>query len=280
MQPIELIKKECKRRGMSNKTIEAYCFYVDKFLKYCGKSDCVRRVTKKDVRAYIEYLCDKGKCSSTLNVALSSVKFLISEILFKTWKLNLKFSKIPRRLPTVLSKGEVRLIINCIENKKHKLMIKLMYSAGLRVGELVKLKVMDLEIDKGIGWVRKGKGNKDRMFIIAKRLKEELRDFVLFNGVGFDDFVFIGRVKGHISIETVFHIVKAAAMRSKIGKNVHPHTFRHSFAKHLVDDGNLTTDIQFLLGHSNIETTMIYTHMSSRRIINIKSPYDTYSCSS
>ncbi len=279
IEPSELIKKECKRRGFSKRTIETYCFYVDKFLDFCGKKDCVRTITKKDVKHYIEHLCDQNKCGSTLNVALSSVKFFIFEILHNNWKIGMKFSKIPKTLPTVLTKLEVKLIIDSIDNVKHKLIVKLLYSAGLRVGELVKLKVCDLSIDEGIGWIRLGKGKKDRMFIIAKRLKEELRDYVLANELGYQDYVFGGRVgsngkKGRISIETVYRIVKNATKKAKINKNVHPHTFRHSFATHLIDNGNLLGDIRFLLGHSNIQTTQIYTHVSNKRISLVVSPYD------
>lgn len=273
MQPSELIKKECKRRGLSHRTAETYCFYVDKFLKFCGKEDCIRKITKEDIKHYIEHLCSKDKCGSTLNVALSSVKFFIGEIIFKTWKLDYKFSKIPKTLPTVLTKSEVKKIINCINNKRHKLIIKLLYSAGLRVGELVRLKVGDLDIDDSIGWVRMGKGSKDRMFIIAKRLREELRDYVLFKELSYNDSVFSGR-NGHISIETVYRIIKNATKKANIMKNVHPHTFRHSFATHLVDNGNNVFDIQFLLGHSNVDTTMQYVRMSNNRIREVVSPYD------
>ncbi len=269
---------------MSLRTTETYCFYVDKFLDFCGKKDCVRKITKRDVKKYIEYLCSKDKCGSTLNVALSSVKFFIGEILFKGWKLNYKFSKIPKTLPTVLTKNEVKLIIDCIDNVKHKLTVKLLYSSGLRVGELVRLKVCDLEIDQGFGWVRLGKGSKDRMFIIAKKLREELRDFVLFKGLRYNDYVFSGRTcsgkggfnrnKKHLSIESVYRIVKAGAKKAKIRKNVHPHTFRHSFATHLIENGNLLRDVQFLLGHSDIKTTQVYTRMSNYKVSNVISPYD------
>jgi len=273
MQPLESIKKECKRRGMSHRTAETYCLFVDKFLDFCGKRECVRKITKRDVKKYIEHLCSKDKCGSTLNVALSSVKFFVSQILYNTWKLNYKFSKIPKTLPTVLTKQEVRLIINCIDNVKHKLIVKLLYSSGLRVGELVRLKVCDLEIDQGFGWVRFGKGKKDRMFIIAKRLREELRDFVLSKELGYKDYIFRGR-NGHLSIESVYRIVKDASKKAKIKKNVHPHTFRHSFATHLIENGNLLRDVQFLLGHSDIKTTQVYTRMSNYKVSNVVSPYD------
>ncbi len=273
MQPLELIKKECKRRGFSNKTSEAYCFYTDKFLHFCDKRECVKRITKKDVKVFIDYLCSKNKSSSTLNVALSSVKFFMFDILKKNWKLDMKFSKLAKRKPIYLTKLEVKKIINSISNKKHKLMIKLLYSAGLRVSELVQLKVSDLDIDDSIGWVRLGKGSKDRMFIIAKRLREELRDFVLFKELGYNDYVFNGR-NGHISIETVYRIVKKATKKAEIRKNVHPHTFRHSFARHLVDNKTNIYDVQFLLGHKDVDTTRVYTHMSKKRIAHVDSPYD------
>lgn len=287
MDIIESIKKECKMRGFSNMTAEVYCFYADKFLDFCKKKVCLNRITKIDVKNYLESLCNKDKCGSTLNVALSSVKFLLYDILHKKWRLDIKFSKRPKRKPVYLTKHEVGLILNSIDNLKHKLMIKLLYSAGLRVGELVRLKVCDLDIDEGIGWVRLGKGSKDRMFIIAKKLREELRDYVLNKELGYNDYVFGGRTcsvdcdrwkfygnKRHISIETVYQVIKKASKRAKVLKNVHPHTFRHSFARHLVDDSVRIYDVQFLLGHADIKTTEVYTHMSKRRIAHIDSPYD------
>ena len=149
MDIVEAIKKEGFRRKLSPRTIKAYVYWVKRFMKYCKKDH--KTITKKDVKEYINYLSDKNLAGSTLNVALNSIIFLIGWVLSKRWKLNIKYSKRPKTLPTVLSRKEVIRIISIITNKKHKLMVELMYSAGLRVLELVNLRVRDLELDSDYG---------------------------------------------------------------------------------------------------------------------------------
>ena len=187
--------------------------------------------------------------------------------------INIRYSKKAKRLPEFLNKEEIIRLINVIENKKHKLIVKLIYSAGLRVGEVVKLKIRDFEFSYNYGWIRNGKGNKDRLFIIAKKLKNEIIDFIEKNKIGYDDYLFEG-YKGHLTVRTVQVIVKEAAKRAKITKNVYPHMLRHSFATHLIQNNYTVTDVQPLLGHKNLETTMLYLHISPK-FINIQSPFDS-----
>src|SRR3989338_7478547 len=123
MDIIELMKKEGFRRKLSVQTIRAYCFCVGKFLAFCNKEP--KKVTKKDVREFIEHLAGKGKSGSTLNVYLNAVKFMTEQLLFKNWRLNIKYSKVPNELPAVLTKEEVSRLIDSIENAKNKLMLNL-----------------------------------------------------------------------------------------------------------------------------------------------------------
>jgi len=185
---------------------------------------------------------------------------------------HIKFSKTPKKLPEVLTKEETIQVLSSIKNPKHKLMIILMYSSGLRVSELVNLKLKDLQLEKNFGWVRGGKGNKDRLFIIAKKLKKELTDYIKENNI--NDWLFPGQKNYHISTQSIYLIVKHAAKKAKIQKRVHPHTMRHSFSTHLVENGYDVASIQYLLGHKSPETTMIYLHMASPKMINVESPYD------
>ena len=165
MDIIELMKKELLRRNYSLRTIKTYIFCLKKFLTYCKKEP--RKITKKDIKDYLDILVGKNISGSSINIHLNALRFLMKEILCKSFIVNIKYSKVPKKLPVVLSKEEISKLINSIENKRHRLMIKLMYSAGLRVSELVNLKIKDLEFDSNYGWVRHGKGNKDRLFIIA-----------------------------------------------------------------------------------------------------------------
>lgn len=271
MDIIELIKKEAFRRKLSVHTIKIYCFCVRRFLAFCNKEP--KKVTKKDVQEYIEHLAGKGKSGNTLNVYLNAVKFMTEELLFKNWRLNIRYSKVPKALPTVLTKDEVLRLINSIYNPKHKLMVSLMYSAGLRLSELVHLRAGDLEFENNYGWVRHGKGDKDRLFILSKRLKEDILQAI--QNKPHDSYLFKGNKGNHISKESVYMIVKNATKKAGIVKNVHPHTLRHSFATHLIENSYDVVSVQSLLGHNSPQTTMAYVHIASPNMISVKSLFDS-----
>ena len=148
------------------------------------------------------------------------------------------------------------------------------YSAGLRVSELVNLRAENFEFSNNYGWVRKGKGNKDRLFIIADDLKKELELHISRECKSNHSWLFEGWKRMHISVRSAQEILKKAAKKSGINKNVHTHTLRHSFATHLLENGYDVASVQFLLGHSSTDTTMQYVHMASPRMINVKSPLD------
>ena len=264
-----LIKKEGMRRGLSIRTIETYCKCFDLFIKYCRKD--ARKINKNDIKCFLDYLISRKSAGSTLNVYLNSIKFFYEQVLNKKLTLKIKFSKRPKQMPVFLTKEEVLKLIDNIENKKHKLMIRLIYSAGLRVSELVHLKAKDLEIDKNYGWVRKGKGNKDRMFIIAEAVKNDLTG--LTKEKENEDYLFEGR-NGHLTPRSIQEIIKKANKKAGIKKRIHPHTLRHSFATHLIEKGYGVSSVQSLLGHSSLDTTMVYVHMTAPKMINVKSPLD------
>jgi integrase/recombinase XerD len=269
----ELIRKEGLRRGLSPRTIKTYCFCVNKFLKSCNKD--VKEITKKDVTDYIDKFLEKGAAGNTINVYLNSIKFLMENVLNRRHTYNIKYSKVPKKLPTFLTKEETVKLIDSIKNEKHKLMIQILYSAGLRVSELINLKIKDFEFSKNYGWVREGKGNKDRYFILAEKLNNKLQDFIKLNSLEYKDYLFKGNKRQHISKETIGAIIKNAAKLAKIEKNVHAHTLRHSFATHLIENGYSVNEVQSLLGHNSSETTMIYVHMANPKMINVRSPLDS-----
>ena len=270
MEYLELIKKEGRRRGLSNRTIITYCQCVDKFFRFNKKDP--RRINKQDIKEYLDILLDKKRSGNTINVNLNAIKFLLKDVLGKRVTVNLKFSKIPRKLPVVLTKEEVKLLIDSIGNKKHKLMIQVMYSAGLRVSELINLKVQDLDLDKNYGFVRGGKGNKDRIFIIAEKLKEELKELIKEENL--ESYLFNSNKNRPYNVRTLQEIVKKATKNSKIKKKISCHTLRHSFATHLIENGYSISEVQSLLGHKSPETTFIYIHAASPNMIKVKSPLD------
>lgn len=274
MDVLYLIERETRRRGYSPRTTETYICCVRKFMKWAKKEP--RRITRQDIQEYIDRLVDRNRSGSTINVYVNAIKFLMQDILGKRVFLRVKFSKVPKRLPAVLSKDEVRRLIDAIENPTHKLMIELMYSAGLRVSELVHLRAKDIFFDNNLGWVRKGKGGKDRLFIIAQRIKEKLKGHIEKNCPSPDSWVFPGRKGRSLSIRVPQETVKEAARKTGISrvKEIHCHTLRHSFATHLIENGNSVMAVQQLLGHSDPDTTMVYVHIASPNMIQVKSPYD------
>lgn len=268
MDILEAMKKEMFRRKLSYRTMETYLFYVRKFLLFCKKEP--KQFSKKDCREFLQKYMERKVAGSTLNVALNSLRFMMEEILRKSMRLNIKYSKTPKNLPIYLSKKEIIQLINPITNEKHKLLVSLIYGSGLRVSEAVKLKPEDIDLESNIGWVRHGKGNKDRPFILPLCLKENIQKIIDSKPV----YLFTGRKNNHLSTRAVQVIIKKAAKKAKINKNIHPHTLRHSFATHLIESGNDITSIQSLLGHNEARTTMTYLHMAKPKLITIKSPLD------
>lgn len=268
MDYFKRLETELKLRGFSKNTISSYIFYNKKFLEFCRKEPI--EVEEDDVKNFIAQKISEGVNPKTVVLIQSALRFFYDEIL-KKGIVNLKSPKISKSLPIVLTREEVRTLIDSTKNKKHRLIIKLLYSSGLRLSELINLKVCDLELEERIGWVRKGKGAKDRMFIISSKLIDELKEY-LKNKKDFD-YVFSGR-NGKMSERNVQKIIKVAAKKAGIEKKISTHTLRHSFATHLLEAGENIRKIQELLGHSNLSTTQIYTHVSTEELKKIKSPLD------
>ena len=196
----ELIRKEGLRRGLSHKTIRTYRYCVRKFFNWCKKEP--NEIKKADIKSYLDLMIEKGGCGNTINVNLNALKFFYGNVLNKRLMINIRYSKTPKALPTVLTKEEVARLINSISNPKHRLMVKLIYSAGLRVSELVHLKPENLDIRNGYGWVRHGKGNKDRMFVIAESIKEELASYISKECASLSSYIFRG-FNGPVTTATV-----------------------------------------------------------------------------
>lgn len=269
----ESVKRECRRRRYSDKTSEIYIYCISRFLKFAGKT--IDRISKKDVRLFLEHLSEKGMAGNTMNTYHMAVRFLFEEILGKRIWIDIRYSKVPEKLPVALAKDETKRLFDSIENEKHRLMIQLMYSAGLRLSELINLKAQDIDFRNSFGFVRKGKGSKDRIFILSEKLKNPLKDLVEKEGIEEKNFLFRSGRNDQYSQRTVQQIIKMGSRKAGIKKRVTPHTLRHSFATHLIEDGCSVSEVQALLGHKSPETTMVYVHLASPRMINVKSPLDS-----
>lgn len=270
MDVLEKMQKEMFRRRYSPRTIATYLDCVRVFLRQNHKD--VRAYSKADIREFLDRLAARGASGSTINVYLQALKFMMEYALNKRVWVDIRYSKTYRkRMPEVLTKQEVMALFGAIKNQKHLLIAKMMYAAGLRVSEVLNLTVKDLELSQGYGWVRKGKGNKDRPFIIARGLQEDISRYTA--GKELNAYLFIGN-RGKLSVRTVQAIIYDAARKAGIKKNVHPHTLRHSFATHLIENGYAVNSVQSLLGHNSPDTTMVYVHMKPAAMIRTESPYD------
>lgn len=248
----------------SKKTVTAYIYSVDKYLRY-SKDKGLNENTVKD---FIQNEL-KVKNPSTVSSEISAIQFFFRKVLNKDLKLN--HPKRNKHIPQVLTFDEVRRLIKVISNIKHKLIIKLLYGCGLRVGEVVNLRLGDFNFEERLIYIRLAKGRKDRFVKIPDSLKEELINYSKF----LDNDVFFSSSRGgKLTTKTIQQIVKRSVEKAGIVKKISPHTFRHSFATHLLENGTDIRIIQELLGHSDIKTTQIYLKISNASIKNIKSPLD------
>ncbi len=187
--------------------------------------------------------------------------------------LEINYLKRPKRIPEVLTKKEIVAILRNVSNIKHRLLLEIIYGCGLRLSEAIKLKRNDFRFEEGILFIREGKGKKDRMVSVPSNTSEMIKHYLSLRN---DDnpYVFDSLMGGHLTTMSVQKIVKNAAKKACIEKCVHPHTLRHSYATHLLEDGTDLRIIQRLFGHSDLRTTEIYTHISSALIKSVKSPLD------
>ena len=214
------------------------------------------------------------KTTSTITLFLSAIRYAYSNILKKDPTLDIKRPKKERKIPAVLTKEEVLKLINSSQIKKSRLFISLLYSCGMRVSELVDLKIKNLDFNERIGYIKQSKGKKDRIFNIPLTLLEELKEQTEKQKQNNQEFLFTGP-KGKLSSRNIQKIVKKAAQKANIEKEVHCHTLRHSFATHLLENNVDIRKIQELLGHADLSTTQIYTHISKEELKKIKSPLDS-----
>ena len=275
MEISELIKRRGEMRRYSSRTIKTYQKCVEKFFEKCDKES--KRVSKKDVSDYLynEFVL-RGAPGNTIHVNLNALKFFFEQCLGKRMVIDIKYVKRPVKLPNALSKEEIKKLLDAISNEKHNIMISLMYGAGLRVSELINLRVRDLKLDEGYGFVRAGKGNKDRIFVLSSLLVGGIKKIIENEGLGIEDYLFRSNRNGRYNARSMQAIVKKAAKKAHLNyKEIHCHTLRHSFATHLIENGYSVTEVQAMLGHQSPETTMVYVHLASPNILNIKSPLDS-----
>jgi len=226
-------------------------------------------------KAIEEFLLEKHKrkqSSQTINLALNAVKFLYTEVLKDPRNIDLKFAKRSKKLPIVLSRTEIEKIIDATDNVKYRLMIAFGYACGLRVSEVVKLKVQDLNIEELVVHIKGAKGRKDRISVLPEKLQDGLRNFTA--GKRAEEFVFGSNRGGKLTTTSLQKMFRKSLAKTGIKKPATFHSLRHSFATHLLENGVDVRYVQELLGHASIRTTQVYTKVTNPSLKNIKSPYE------
>jgi integrase/recombinase XerD len=279
---IELFRQYIRlEKSLSPKTVEAYIHDINKFKNFLGPKKSLKSAKFNDLQSFMVYLYDNKIGARSQARIISGIKAFYQYLLFEN-KIKadptelLESPKIGRHLPTVLSIPEVELILNAIdlslpEGHRNRALIEVMYGCGLRVSEALNLKISQLYFrDDFIRII--GKGNKERMVPIGNTAQKAVilylegkRQSIKIKK-GFEDYLFLNRRGRKLSREMIFIIVKELAEKAGITKTISPHTFRHSFATHLIDGGADLRAVQEMLGHESITTTEIYTHLDREYI--------------
>lgn len=273
---LERTREELRLRGYSPKTRRAYAGHVRRFLEELTKEGRDAGDPRQDdLRRHVARLLERrGVSHSYANQCVSALKFLYEHVLERpVGQLRLPRPKIERKLPVVLAREEVRRIFRAVPNRKHRALLMLVYSSGLRVGEVVRLRPDDLDTGRGLLHVRQGKGRKDRYVMLSAVAVEAVEEYVRFYEP--TRWLFPGaRPRRHLHERSVQHLFARACRKAGIRKHATVHTLRHSFATHLLEKGVNLRYIQELLGHKSPKTTQVYTRVAEGDLARIQSPLD------
>lgn len=262
------LQQYMKAVGYSQRTISTYCDALSRLSKYFQQDP--QHITELELQKFLSIQADKGHSPYTLNQYHVALKLLHTKIAGRKWQTLFGYAKKHKKLPVVLTKNEIVEVVKNIANHKHKLMILLAYGAGLRVGEIINLRVKELDIERETLTIENGKGKKDRLTILPTKLRDPLRN--LCAGKELDDYVFASERGGKLTTRTAQVVFARAMRRAGIKKQATFHSLRHSFATHLLENGVDIRYIQELLGHASVTTTQIYTKVSNTNLVKIASP--------
>lgn len=261
-----LLKLELKR--YSANTVKNYVSSFESFINHFEDKQ-LNEINEMDIRTYLQGLIQKGLSNSHVNLAINSIKFYYEIVLGMPNRFySIERPRKEKSLPKILSKEEVLRIIQCTNNIKHKCIVSLLYSSGLRRSELLNLKITNIDSKRMVVLVENAKGNKDRVTVLSPNLLRDLKNY--YKEYRPEKYLFEGRRGEKYSASSVLSIVKSAAKKAGIHKRVTPHTLRHSFATHLLENGTDLRHIQLLMGHSSTKTTEIYTHVANSSFSGIK----------
>jgi len=269
----EQMIQDLQLKGATAKTQHIYLREVTKLAKYFGKSP--DEIGEGEIKGYLLHLKESGLADGTFRFYAAGIKFLYSTTLQQEWVNDIKFGKRPVKLPVVLDLSEVQALFSVTENIKHKAILMIMYSSGLRMSEVMHLKVADIDGKRMMVYIRQGKGGKDRYSILSETALECLRQY--WREYRPKEWLFEGSKGSHICMTSIRNIFVTAKKRAGITKHAWPHTLRHSFATHLIESGVSLHHVQLLLGHTSPKTTTVYLHVSKMNLAQVVSPLDKIS---
>ena len=274
----KLMLEELQRRNYSEETIRSYIHAVEDFSRRFNCSP--DRLGPRHIREYQAELFQKRKLSSgTVVIRLAALRFFYTKTLRRAWSVaDTPYPKRSHRLPAILSQEEVAQLIDAASTAFHRTLLMTLYATGARNAELTRLKFSDVDSKRMVIHIQGGKGRQDRDVMLSPKLLEELREHWHRLRRKPRVWLFPGNhdhcADHPIDTKTVWHACQQAAKRAGIQKGVHPHTLRHCFATHLLEDGADLRTIQILLGHHDLKETALYLHLSQRHLNTTASPLD------
>lgn len=270
------LKMALRAKGYSSKTVKAYSGHIRRYIqqRLSESEEDISRIERSDVEKYTVLLLEQGHSHAYVNQAISAIRFFTKMVLHHSPEsAHYLRPKPEKKLPYVLSEQEVLRILKALPNLKHRTMLYLAYASGLRVSEVVRLRLTDFDIDRGTILIRQGKGKKDRYTLLSSAAWELVQNYVKNESPG--NWLFPGQIKGkHLTERSLQKVFAQALLESGIRKEVGIHVLRHSFATHLLEGGTDLRYIQELLGHTRSSTTERYTHVSRKNLKKIQSPLD------
>jgi integrase/recombinase XerD len=265
---LQMAEREMRLRNLSPKTVKSYCSAMREYFAYKGEHP--EECDAENVKEFLLGKLESGASSRTVNVFLHAIRYFYRDVLKKKCSIDLRAAKTPFSLPVVLSRAEIRNIIDVTCNQKHRLLLALAYGAGLRVSEVIHLRCRDIDHDELVIHLKNAKGRKDRITVVPASLQADIRSTLSQKRP--DDFVFGSERGGSLTTRTAQKIFEIALRKASIKKAATFHSLRHSFATHLLENGTDIRYVQALLGHANIRTTQRYTLVTNPHIKNIRSP--------
>ena len=261
-------------RNYAPTTVACYVRSVAEFAKHFNKPP--DQLGPEQIRSWQLFLLKEKRVKlSTYIQAVCALRFFYQNTLHRRVEIDrIPLPRYEKKLPVILSKAEVKALLEASKNLKHQAMLATMYGAGLRVSEVANLKVSDLDRERHVIWVRGGKGHKDRQVMLGEPLRDLLAGYWRWKRP--TEWLFPGGVPDRpIGTNSVFRACEKAARKAGIAKPIHPHSLRHAFATHLLDEGVNLLVIQTLLGHAHLKTTARYLHLSDSVVRSTRSPLET-----